>query len=134
MSVETKGHVRLRVTPGIILLRIMDDRGRLQDFYNRGGSILPEWADHDQKQVLHFMRLGMVELCDDAAVPTDPGRVIECLSALICAGVPLGAGRPRAAEMLRADNGLHYSNETVSKAIKLFNSEWKFGLPIEDFL
>jgi hypothetical protein len=54
-------------------------------------------------------------------------RPSECLSALIAVGVPLGAGRPRAADMLRSE-GMRYSNDTIGKALKLFNSDdWKLG-------
>ena len=125
MPVDTeRGQVRLRVANGVPLVRIRNPSGRLEDFY--GSRILPEWADWDTEQVLHFLEHGLVEACDDAGNVVDPGRVWECLSALISCGVPEDAGRPRAADILRAE-GLRYSNECIGKAIALRKSGTKFG-------
>ena len=130
MAPEVNGEVRFRSL--VNLVRIRDPKGKLKDFYDKG-RILPDWAAHDDDQVRRFLDHGLIELVDAGGTPPDPGRVVECLSALISCGVPLGAGRPRAAAILRGE-GMRYSNETVSKALKLFNSDWKLGEPIEEFL
>jgi len=126
-----KGHVRLRIRPGVPMVRIADQGGRLQDFY--GEKLLPPWAIHSDEQTKHMLDHGLVELADDAGNATDPGRLIECVSALISAGVAPGMGRPRAAELVRAAGG-RYSNETLSGALKLFNSDWKYPEPIGGYL
>jgi hypothetical protein len=126
--VEKQGHIRLKVCKGVALCRIKDPGGKYRDYYSPG-QILPEWADHDEKQVAHFIRMGIIEPCDRAGVPTDPGRIIECVSCLITSGVEPGNGRPRASALLRS-NGFHFSNETISKAVKCFNSNWVVGDPI----
>jgi hypothetical protein len=117
---------RLRVTAPLV--RLKDPQGRLQEFYSERAVVLPRWATHDTEQVLHHLRLNLVEFCDDAGRPTDSGRQWECLSALIACDVPEDAGRPRAADMLRAE-GLAYSNETISKAIALRKSGAKYEAP-----
>jgi hypothetical protein len=117
---------RLRVTAPLV--RLKDPQGRLQEFYGERAVVLPTWATHDMAQVLHHLRLNLVEFCDGAGRPTDPGRVWECLSALISCNVPADAGRPRAADMLRSED-LHYSNETISKAIALRKSGAKYEAP-----
>ncbi len=124
-----KGHIRLKLRDGIVFSRIKDAKGLNRDYYTPG-QILPEWADHDIDQAAHLIAKGILEPCDDRGVPTDPGRVIYCVSALICVGVEPGQGRPRASELLRANN-LHFSNDTLSKALRCFNDEnWKAGDPI----
>jgi hypothetical protein len=126
------GQTRFRVKPGVPLVRIKNPEGRYEDFYGET-KVLPRWASTDEDQVRHLLDLSLIECCDDAGQPTDPGRVVECLSVLISVGVPEDAGRPRAADMLRREN-FRYSNETISAAIKLRKSGWKFGEPIEEYL
>ncbi|MDI3314495.1 MAG: hypothetical protein QJR12_09500 [Mycobacterium sp.] len=122
-------HPDARFRSTCALLRVADHRGRLHDFYGPG-RLLPQWVAHDAEQIRRLLDHGLVEVCDAAGRPTDPGRVIECLSALSAVGVPLGCGRPRAADMLRR-NGFRYSNDAIAKALTLFNSDppWRAGDP-----
>ena len=81
----------------------------------------------------HFLEHGLVEVADDNWQPADPGRVIECLSAIISAGAEPGMGRPRVAELVRSA-GFHHSNEALGKALKLFNGGWKLGESMDPYL
>jgi hypothetical protein len=123
---DTQGLTRFRVCGHVPLVRIKNPAGKFEDFYHRG--LLPEWACHDLEQVLRFMNVGLIEPCDDAGRPSDAGRHWECVSALISCDVPEDAGRPRAADMLRAE-GLRYSNECISAAVALRKSGAKYEPP-----
>lgn len=128
MSFVTNNYDLIRFRSCVSLVRIKDREGRLQDLYGEG-KVLPPWVAHDPEQVARFVARGLIEPCDLAGKPTDPGRIIECLSALSACGVPRHAGRPRAANMLRSE-GLHYSNETISQALLLHKSDdWKYPAP-----
>lgn len=129
MTEPTKGHVRLRIAPGVPLVRLKNPQGKLRDHYaHLGSALLPEWADHDPVQLRHLLDHGLVELADDAGRAADPGRAWECLSALIACDVPEDAGAPRARETLRR-NGLPYSNEAICEAIRLRKSGAKYQPP-----
>jgi hypothetical protein len=120
------GTVRYRVNPGIIMARIRNPQGLLKDY--RSGTVLPEWLRYDEAQCQHLLDVGIIEYSDEAGRPTDPGRVWECVSALIACDVPEDAGRPRAAAVLH-ENGMRYSNETMSKAIAIRKSGQKYEPP-----
>jgi hypothetical protein len=121
---KTDGRVRLHLKAPLIYLR--DQRGKLHQCH--GPRMLPEWALWDDAQVKHLLDHDMVELVDAAGQPTDPGRVVECLSVICGLGLPQDAGRPRVAEALRRE-GFRYSNDAISKALRLFKSNWKVGDP-----
>ena len=78
---ESKLTLRVRIKPGIAMVRIADPVGQLHDCFGEG-TVLPEWASHDSKQIVHFMDLNLIEPCDESGRPLDPGRVWECVSAL----------------------------------------------------
>lgn len=117
--------LRLKMVDGVPFLRVRNAERKLIDFYaGQHSGPLPTWVTHDVEQVKHFLELGLWETCDDLGVPTDPGRVWECLSAM--SDIPEDAGAPRVREALR-EQGLRFSNETICKAIALRKSSLKYG-------
>ncbi|MBS4730066.1 hypothetical protein MSM1_17555 [Mycobacterium sp. SM1] len=118
---------RIRIKQGVPSLRLKAPNGRLVDFPGSGAP-LPRWAAWDAAQTRRMLDLGLIEYCDNDGRPTDPERVVECLSAIEALGVPVSAGRPRAAEALRRA-GARFSNETIGKAVLLRKSGWKAGQP-----
>lgn len=119
---------RFRTGAAVGLLRLENPKGGpVLDLYGPG-RLLPEsvvkWLDADR--IKHLLDRGLIEFCDNSGTPSDPGRVIECWGVLVSFNVPKDAGRPRVADILHR-NGCHYSNETLSRAIALYRSDWKLG-------
>jgi hypothetical protein len=126
-TIDTAGSQLYRVNPRLIQARIRNKAtGLLKDY--RGGTVLPEWLRYDEAQCQHLLSVNLIEYCDEAGRPTDPGRHWEIVSALIAFDVPEEAGRPRAAEILRS-HGLRYSNEDISAAVALRKSGKKYEPP-----
>ncbi|WP_375489068.1 hypothetical protein [uncultured Mycobacterium sp.] len=125
-----RGSVRLKVKDGVALVRVADPSGKLHEFYTHYGqpAILPPWATHDDSQVRHLLDNELVELVDEQGRALDPGRVWECVSALVAVGLPADAGGERAREALRR-NGLHYRNQTICEAVRLRKSHAKYEAP-----
>ncbi|KMV23261.1 hypothetical protein ACT16_06110 [Mycobacterium heckeshornense] len=103
-----------------------DKNGKLHEV--RGvGTPLPRWFPANEAHLRLMLQNGLIAAVDADGRP-DHDRIVECLSALSAVGVPVGCGRPRARDLL-ARHDLHYSNDTLSKALRLYGSDWKLGEP-----
>lgn len=121
--------MRLRTMPNVWLVRVADPNGKLHEVL-RPGALLPVWALWSDEQVRHLLDHGLCELVDDKGRQADPGRVWECVSALITLNVPEDAGAPRARDALRS-KGFRYSNATICEAVRIRKSDEKYQPPAD---
>ena len=109
-------------------LRILTPRGgKCLDIYGPGRPV-PANALSDPKIREHLLDKGLIVHVDERG-NADKHRAVECLSAIIATDCEQGWGRPRVAERLRSQ-GFKYSNQAISLAVRMFNSDWKLGDPL----
>ena len=128
-EVDTEGTARFITGPNCSLLPIVNPKGgRRLDIYGPGRPVPQGVLSKTQER--HYLEKNMIVAVDEHGNP-DKYRAVECLSAIIAADCEVGWGRPRIAERLRSQ-GFKYGNQTISIAVRLFDSDWKLGDPIPE--